>query len=108
MFLFVVSEVAGSSKRLQKYLYSFIYISPIRFRVIRLHDLYLTRAECRAFSPSALRHGSLPQQLKVVWSLLLQADLDGLILIFHAVSWRTISNTCELGICRSEVLLRVS
>jgi hypothetical protein len=61
------------------------------FRVIRLHDPYLTRSS-RAFSLNAHYHGSLPQQLKVVWSLLLQADPEGPTLIFRAASWRTISN----------------
>ena len=33
---------------------------------------------------NAYHHGSLPQQLKVVWSLLLQAGSEGPTLIFHA------------------------
>ena len=47
---------------------------------------------------NAYHHGSLPQQLKVVWCLLLQADSEGPTLIFRVVtnkyyllSWHTAS-----------------
>ncbi|MBU0665694.1 MAG: hypothetical protein KJ990_14300, partial [Proteobacteria bacterium] len=50
---------------------------------------------------NAHHHGSLPQQLKVVWSLLLQADPEGPTLIFRAASWRTISKRSVLSILTS-------
>ena len=76
------------------------------FRVIRLHDPCLTRAECRAFSLNAHHHGPLPQQLKVVWSLASRprGAYPHLLCSLAADT----SNTCELDICRYEVLLRVS
>src|SRR5258708_39490111 len=36
------------------------------------------------FCPNAHHHGSLPQQLGVVWDLLLKTDPEGPTLIFHA------------------------
>src|SRR5260221_4920835 len=36
------------------------------------------------FCPNAHYHGSLPQQLGVVWDLLLKTDPEGPTLIFHA------------------------
>src|SRR6266446_10729923 len=36
------------------------------------------------FYPNAHHHGSLPQQLGVVWDLLLKTDPEGPTLIFHA------------------------
>src|SRR5712672_59487 len=36
------------------------------------------------FCPNAHHHGSLPQQLGVVWDLLLNTDPEGPTLIFHA------------------------
>jgi len=40
-------------------------------------------------TPNAHHNGSLPMQLEVFWSLLLQTDSEGPTLIFCATSWRT-------------------
>ena len=47
----------------------------------------LTCSRCSlSFSSNAHHHGSLPQQLGVVWDLLLKADSEGPSPIFHAAS----------------------
>jgi len=52
-----------------------------RFTFVRLPDSHLT-GSCPAFCLNAHHNGSLPLQLKVVWSQLLQADSEGPSLIF--------------------------
>jgi len=53
-----------------------------RFIFIRLSVPHLTRSMPRLFL-NAHHQGSLPQQLEVVWSLLLQTDSEGPTLIFN-------------------------
>ena len=60
---------------------------------------------------NAHHHGSLPQQLKVVWCPLLQADPEGPALIFRAVanntfllSWTTISRLSGIDFTKIYVI----
>ena len=53
-----------------------------QFTFVRLHGSHLTQSS-RAFCRNAHHQGSLPQQLAVVWSLLLQADSGGPTPIFN-------------------------
>ncbi len=55
-----------------------------RFTFVRLSDPYLPEVRPRRFDPDAHDHGSLPQPLGVVWSLLLKADSEGPSFISHA------------------------
>ena len=55
-----------------------------RFTFVRLSDPYLPEIHPRRFDSKAHHHGSLPQQLGVVWSLLLEADSEGPAFISHA------------------------
>ena len=86
-------------------------------RVVRLRSSLLKSLPdtvlCHAFPLTLTTTGSLPMQLKAVWSLLLQADSEGPALIFRAVthtlcykvrSWRTtlrISLNGKLVICQN-------
>ena len=55
-----------------------------RFTCVRLSDPYLLGVQPRRFDPNAHHHGSLPQQLGVVWSPLLKAESGGPASISHA------------------------
>src|SRR4029450_9292844 len=59
-----------------------------RFTFVRLSDSYLHEVRPHRFDTNAHHHGSLPQRLGVVWSLLLEADSEGPAFISEAVCRR--------------------
>src|SRR6516225_1172418 len=61
------------------------------FTFVRLSDAHLHEIDLALFS-NAHHHGSLPQQLGVVWDRLLKTDLEGPTLISHA-AFHTISQS---------------
>jgi len=71
----IIRRLAGLSQEIETPLVSttclWITTRQRRFTFVRLSDPYLPEVRPRRFDPNAHHHGSLPQQLGVVWSLLL-------------------------------------
>ncbi|KAA5597290.1 hypothetical protein F1193_14225 [Blastochloris sulfoviridis] len=62
------------------------------FTFVRLSDPYLLEVRPRRFDPNAHHHGSLPQQLGVVWNPLLEADSEGPAFISYAALTQSVSS----------------
>src|SRR5208337_553449 len=84
----VVRLLAGLSQEIETPLVSttnlWITTRQRRFTFVRLSDPYLPGVHPRRFDPNAHHHDSLPQQLGVVWILILKADSEGPSFISHA------------------------
>src|SRR5208283_2677210 len=92
----VIRHLAGSSQEIETHLVSttnlWVTTRQRRFTFVRLSDPYLPEVHPRRFDPNAHHHDSLPQQLGVVWSLLLKADSEGPSFISHAALTQSVSS----------------
>jgi hypothetical protein len=71
------------------------------FTFVRLSDPHLLGVCPRRFDPNAHHHDSLPQQLGLVWSPLLEADSEGPAFISHAALTQSVSSSRRTSFLRA-------